>query len=174
MTIKKWFMTLIYMYCNVQKLILKFWSFWEQMKRIDGISRLLYPSQPDDEATCTSPLEYSIVVWCSHDRVSKAINYRKGSTWAGLNPNFCYDCFTINVYDNFFAWWERGVLFYDYVINLDVSACVLVTHSPCPPVNDNTNSRVVWWSVFESFLLIAMTFGQIYYLKRFFEVKRVI
>ncbi len=41
-------------------------------------------------------------------------------------------------------------------------------------VNDNTNSRVVWWSVFESFLLIAMTFGQIYYLKRFFEVKRVI
>ena len=43
-----------------------------------------------------------------------------------------------------------------------------------PPVNDNTNSRVVWWSVFEAFLLIAMTFGQIYYLKRFFEVKRVI
>ena len=41
-------------------------------------------------------------------------------------------------------------------------------------VNDNTNSRVVWWAVFESFLLIAMTFGQIYYLKRFFEVKRVI
>jgi len=33
---------------------------------------------------------------------------------------------------------------------------------------------VVWWSVFESFLLIAMTFGQIYYLKRFFEVRRVI
>ena len=41
-------------------------------------------------------------------------------------------------------------------------------------INDNTNSRVVWWSVFEAFLLIAMTFGQIYYLKRFFEVKRVI
>ena len=46
----------------------------------------------------------------------------------------------------------------------------------CSPtvVNDNTNSRVVWWAVFESFLLIAMTFGQIYYLKRFFEVRRVI
>lgn len=41
-------------------------------------------------------------------------------------------------------------------------------------VNDNTNSRVVWWAVFEAFLLVAMTFGQIYYLKRFFEVKRVI
>lgn len=41
-------------------------------------------------------------------------------------------------------------------------------------VNDNTNSRVVWWAVFESFLLIAMAFGQIYYLKRFFEVRRVI
>ena len=46
----------------------------------------------------------------------------------------------------------------------------------CPScaVNDNTNSRVVWWAVFEAFLLVAMTFGQIYYLKRFFEVKRVI
>ena len=41
-------------------------------------------------------------------------------------------------------------------------------------VNDNTNSRVVWWSLFEAFLLVAMTFGQIYYLKRFFEVRRVI
>lgn len=41
-------------------------------------------------------------------------------------------------------------------------------------INDNTNSRVVWWAVFEAFLLVAMTFGQIYYLKRFFEVKRVI
>ena len=41
-------------------------------------------------------------------------------------------------------------------------------------VNDNTNSRVVWWAVFESFLLIAMTMGQIYYLKRFFEVRRII
>lgn len=51
--------------------------------------------------------------------------------------------------------------------------CMLLWFS-LPPVNDNTNSRVVWWSVFEAFLLIAMTFGQIYYLKRFFEVKRVI
>eukprot|EP00731_Ephydatia_muelleri_P023490 Em0015g1073a len=41
-------------------------------------------------------------------------------------------------------------------------------------INDNTNSRVVWWSLFEAFLLVAMTFGQIYYLKRFFEVRRVI
>ncbi|CAI8026877.1 Transmembrane emp24 domain-containing protein 2 (Fragment), partial [Geodia barretti] len=41
-------------------------------------------------------------------------------------------------------------------------------------INDNTNSRVVWWAVFEAFLLVAMTFGQIYYLKRFFEVRRVI
>lgn len=45
---------------------------------------------------------------------------------------------------------------------------------PPPPVNDSTNSRVVWWAIFECFLLICMTFGQIYYLKRFFEVRRVI
>ena len=56
-----------------------------------------------------------------------------------------------------------------------VNSCHIMSIPPSlDAVNDNTNSRVVWWSVFESFLLIAMTFGQIYYLKRFFEVKRVI
>jgi len=41
-------------------------------------------------------------------------------------------------------------------------------------INDSTNSRVVLWAFFESFVLVAMTVGQIYYLKRFFEVRRVI
>jgi len=41
-------------------------------------------------------------------------------------------------------------------------------------INDNTNSRVVMWAVFECLVLVAMTAGQIYYLKRFFEVRRVI
>lgn len=41
-------------------------------------------------------------------------------------------------------------------------------------INEATNSRVVLWSVFEALVLITMTVGQVYYLKRFFEVRRVI
>jgi len=41
-------------------------------------------------------------------------------------------------------------------------------------INDNTNTRVVMWAIFECFVLVMMTAGQIYYLKRFFEVRRVI
>lgn len=41
-------------------------------------------------------------------------------------------------------------------------------------INESTNSRVVMWSVFEASVLIIMTLGQVYYLKRFFEVQRVV
>ncbi|KAL1241515.1 Suppressor/enhancer of lin-12 protein [Trichinella spiralis] len=39
-------------------------------------------------------------------------------------------------------------------------------------INESTNSRVVMWAVFEAFVLVAMTAGQIFYLKRFFEIRR--
>lgn len=44
----------------------------------------------------------------------------------------------------------------------------------CFAVNENTNSRVVLWAIFEAVVLASMTVGQIFYLKRFFEVRRVV
>ncbi|XP_041971530.1 transmembrane emp24 domain-containing protein 2 [Aricia agestis] len=41
-------------------------------------------------------------------------------------------------------------------------------------INESTNSRVVMWSIFEASVLLLMTVGQVYYLKRFFEVQRVV
>ncbi|VVC39873.1 GOLD domain [Cinara cedri] len=41
-------------------------------------------------------------------------------------------------------------------------------------INESTNRRVVMWSFFEAVVLLTMTIGQVYYLKRFFEVRRVV
>ncbi|GFY75607.1 transmembrane emp24 domain-containing protein 2 [Trichonephila inaurata madagascariensis] len=41
-------------------------------------------------------------------------------------------------------------------------------------INESTNSRVVMWAFFEAVVLVTMTLGQVYYLKRFFEVRRVV
>ncbi|KAF9580749.1 p24 complex component [Lunasporangiospora selenospora] len=39
---------------------------------------------------------------------------------------------------------------------------------------ESTNTRVVWWSLFQAGLLFVVCAFQITYLKRFFEVKRVV
>eukprot|EP01112_Ceratiomyxa_fruticulosa_P014170 TRINITY_DN403_c0_g1_i2.p1 TRINITY_DN403_c0_g1~~TRINITY_DN403_c0_g1_i2.p1 ORF type:complete len:207 (+),score=42.19 TRINITY_DN403_c0_g1_i2:192-812(+) len=39
--------------------------------------------------------------------------------------------------------------------------------------SESTNARVMWWSIFEALMLVAMSVWQVYYLRRFFEVKRV-
>ncbi|CAG9770060.1 unnamed protein product [Ceutorhynchus assimilis] len=41
-------------------------------------------------------------------------------------------------------------------------------------INESTNSRVVAWSFFEAVILFSMTIAQVFYLKRFFEVRRVV
>lgn len=39
-------------------------------------------------------------------------------------------------------------------------------------INESTNSRIVWWSGIEFLLLLSVTLGQVWYLKRFFEIRR--
>ncbi|EIM88478.1 supernatant protein factor C-terminal domain-containing protein [Stereum hirsutum FP-91666 SS1] len=39
---------------------------------------------------------------------------------------------------------------------------------------ESTNARVKWWSILQAFVLFAVCAWQVYYLKSFFEVKRVI
>ncbi|KAF8204904.1 COPII-coated vesicle protein [Pholiota molesta] len=39
---------------------------------------------------------------------------------------------------------------------------------------ESTNSRVKWWSVLQTIVLFSVVAWQVYYLKSFFEVKRVI
>lgn len=39
---------------------------------------------------------------------------------------------------------------------------------------ESTNSRVKWWSVFQIFVVVINSLFQIYYLRRFFEVKLVV
>lgn len=41
-------------------------------------------------------------------------------------------------------------------------------------VNDSTNSRVIVWTWVEFLILFGVSVGQVFYLKRFFEVRRVI
>jgi len=37
---------------------------------------------------------------------------------------------------------------------------------------ESTNARVMWWSIFQAIVLVAVCGWQIYYLQSFFEVKR--
>lgn len=39
-------------------------------------------------------------------------------------------------------------------------------------INEATNSKIVWWSGIEFLLLLSVTLGQVWYLKRFFEIRR--
>lgn len=39
-------------------------------------------------------------------------------------------------------------------------------------INEATNSRIFWWSGIEFILLLVVSLGQVWYLKRFFEIRR--
>lgn len=41
-------------------------------------------------------------------------------------------------------------------------------------INEDSNSRILWWSAVEFLLLLSVTLGQVWYLKRFFETRRKI
>jgi len=39
---------------------------------------------------------------------------------------------------------------------------------------ESTNTRVLWYSIIESVLLVGISLGQVYYLRKFFEIKRTV
>jgi hypothetical protein len=41
-------------------------------------------------------------------------------------------------------------------------------------VNDSTNRRVTWFYIFEFTTILALGIWQVYYVRRFFEVKRAV
>ena len=41
-------------------------------------------------------------------------------------------------------------------------------------VNDRTNMKVLYWFVFQLILILSLGAWQVYYVTRFFEVKRVV
>lgn len=41
-------------------------------------------------------------------------------------------------------------------------------------INEDSNSRILWWSAVEFVLLLSVSLGQVWYLKRFFETRRKI
>lgn len=41
-------------------------------------------------------------------------------------------------------------------------------------INESTNLRVTWWVFFEASMVLGVTIAQIIYLKRFFEVRRMV
>eukprot|EP00123_Amoebidium_parasiticum_P022122 comp8039_c1_seq1/m.3543 comp8039_c1_seq1/g.3543 ORF comp8039_c1_seq1/g.3543 comp8039_c1_seq1/m.3543 type:complete len:200 (-) comp8039_c1_seq1:77-676(-) len=41
-------------------------------------------------------------------------------------------------------------------------------------INESTHSRVLYWAIFECAVVVAMSIGQVVYLKRFFEQKRMV
>uniref|UniRef100_A0A1B6G435 GOLD domain-containing protein n=1 Tax=Cuerna arida TaxID=1464854 RepID=A0A1B6G435_9HEMI len=51
---------------------------------------------------------------------------------------------------------------------------VLVRDNMHRNTNEHTNNVIVYWSTFEVFLIIAGTGYQVWYIKRFFEVRRIL
>lgn len=39
---------------------------------------------------------------------------------------------------------------------------------------ESTNTRVKWWSIIQGFILVAVCSCQVYFVKRHFEVRRVV
>jgi len=68
------------------------------------------------------------------------------------------------------SWWTNSFVLFIFIKQTYLKNREIATRD----TSESTNTRVLWSSLFEALALAAVSVFQVYSIKRFFEVKRVI